>query len=93
MSRPDTEPMRADIDDGAVLDWTALKALMDANAASQRALEDYLYRAHHEHTNGSGDATEFIERSIRKHEMIIEHLQLAIDAAERCDARPAEEEV
>jgi hypothetical protein len=91
MTQPKGDPLQADIDD-APLDWTALKALMDANAASQRAMEEYLYHACLGNADGQAGVDEFIEQSIERHEAIIEHLELASAVVGGPEAQPHEEQ-
>ena len=69
---------KADHGEGDVLDWTILKAIQDANAASMTAMEEYLLLAVGPEALGDPDRTrEYIERSITHHEEIIEQLELA----------------
>jgi hypothetical protein len=72
--------MRAD--DGStdgVVDWTILKSVQRANAASMGAMEEYLLVASHPDAVGSAERTrELLERSIDRHERIIEQLELAV---------------
>lgn len=68
-------------DDGradAVVDWTVLKSIQQANAASMAATEEYLLAAVYPDTAGNDDRTrELLERSIKRHERIVEQLELA----------------
>ena len=64
--------------EGDVFDWTVLKAIQDANAASMSAMEEYLLLAAGPEALGDAEQTcRLIERSIDHHERIIEHLELA----------------
>lgn len=65
-----------DADD--VVDWTILKSIQEANAESMRAMEEYLLVATHPDAVGSARRTcQLLERSIQRHERIIDHLELA----------------
>jgi len=64
--------------DGDVVDWTVLKSIQEANAASMRAMEEYLLVATHPESVGSREqARELLERSIDRHERIAEQLEAA----------------
>ena len=64
--------------DGDVVDWTVLKSIQQANAASMAAMEEYLLAATCPGADGDGERTrELLERSIERHERIVEQLELA----------------
>lgn len=63
---------------GDILDWTVLKCIQEANAASMGAMEEYLLCATDPDALGDVDQTiEFLERSIDHHEQVVEQLELA----------------
>jgi len=62
-----------------VVDWTVLRSIQKANAESMGAMEAYLLVATTPDAAGSVDRThELLERSIQRHERIVEHLELAV---------------
>ena len=64
--------------DGDVVDWTVLKSIQQANAASMAAMEEYLLAAACPGADGDDERTrELLERSIERHERIVEQLELA----------------
>ncbi len=65
-------------DHGDLFDWTVLKALQEANAASMIAMEEYLLHAiGPDDLGNAADTRILLQRSITHHERILEHLQLA----------------
>ncbi|MFO7926534.1 MAG: hypothetical protein ACQET5_08380 [Halobacteriota archaeon] len=67
-----------DGDDDEFVDWTVLKSIQAANGASMRAMEEYLLVATHpEVADNPARIREFLERSIERHERVIEQLELA----------------
>ena len=68
-------------DDGRaddVVDWTVLKSIQQANAASMAAMEEYLLVTTRPDAVGNDERTrELLERSIERHERIVEQLELA----------------
>lgn len=76
---------------GDALDWTVLKSIQEANAASMRAMEEYLLLAVDPDAVGDIDQTrEFIQRSIDQHERIIDQLELAAGELESNKALTAD---
>jgi len=74
---------RADYGVGEMLDWTVLKSIQEANAASTSAMEEYLLLTVGPEALGDAEQTrQYLKRSIEHHERVIDHLQLA---AERLD--------
>ena len=70
--------LKAAYGEGDSLDWTVLKAIQDANAASMGAMEEYLLLAVGPDALGDPEQTRrLLERSIAQHERVIEHLELA----------------
>ncbi len=66
-----------------VVDWTVLRSIQKANAESMSAMEAYLLVATAPGATGSvGRTRELLERSIRRHERIVEHLELAVSRLE-----------
>lgn len=71
--------LKANRGEGDSLDWTVLKAIQDANAASMGAMEEYLLFAVGPEALGDPEQTRrLLERSIDQHERVIEHLELAV---------------
>lgn len=69
-----------DGDDDEFVDWTVLKSMQAANGASMRAMEEYLLVVTRpEVADDPARTREFLQRSIERHERIIEQLELAAE--------------
>jgi hypothetical protein len=67
--------------------WTVLKSIQEANAASMGAMEQYLLFAVRPDAVGSTERTQaLLERSIARHEQVIEQLELAVDEIDSATA-------
>lgn len=65
------------------IDWTVLKSIQEANSASMGAMEQYLLCVTRPETVGSAEQTRaLLERSVTRHERVIEQLELAIEKIE-----------
>lgn len=61
------------------VNWTVLKSIQEANAASMKAMEQYLLFVTRPDAVGSPERTRtLLERSIGHHEEVIEQLETAI---------------
>jgi hypothetical protein len=71
-----------------VVDWTVLKSIQEANAASMRAMEQYLlFVTRPDETVGSTERTRaLLERSITHHRAVIEQLEVAVSEIETAPA-------
>ncbi|UPV75646.1 hypothetical protein M0R89_06165 [Halorussus limi] len=70
-----------DFEDAEELQWVLAKTLLDANAHSTQALENYLLLTHRGDGSANLDSVqESIRRAIDEHETIIEELELASEA-------------
>lgn len=65
------------------IDWTVLKSIQEANAASMDAMEEYLLIASGPAELGNPETTlALLERSIAHHEKVIDQLELAAEQLE-----------
>jgi hypothetical protein len=74
---------------GTATEWPSTKALMEANAASMRALEEYLYFAQNGDDHPPESVVAHVDRAIDRHRRVIEDLQFVKETLE-ADAVPTE---
>lgn len=77
------EPIRGvrlsdELDSDRELWWTGVRALLQANEAERKAIEDYLHLMREEdRTIDDGDVDELIDAAIANHQRAVEDLRLA----------------
>ena len=73
---------------GQELVWTGVEALLQANDAERRAIEEYLHlmRENFEEPIDSRDVNGLIDAAIRNHERAIDDLELAKEAVGELDS-------
>lgn len=73
----DVGPPVDELPDRRDLDWTILKALLEANNRTSQAMESHLLRVCYDECGDSQRTVESVDRAITRHERIIEDLELA----------------